>query len=394
MAYYNPTRPAYIQDPYPSLAQLRKQEPIHRSPDLNSWVVTSYEHCDRILRDDDLFSSDPVHASGGLGESVAARRAGAPIGSAPILGNSDPPDHTRLRAIVNRAFTPRAMADLRTAIAGIAASQLDAATDASIEVMAGLSEQFVIRSVLRQLGVPEEDQQTFRENSTAVMRARAEGPETISAAQRASSALAELLERWRARAAVAPDSVLGTLIAAADAGENVMPDEMLMLLIHVSQAGNGPTAYAIGNAALNLAQAPEVLEQLGSDRSLVPAAVEELLRFDSATHIVARFARSDVKLGQRTIRAGDTCYAVIGAANRDPARFDRPDSLDIAREDSRHLSFGLGIHFCLGAPLARMEMEIAINALLDRYGVFRLQSFQRGGTFLLRGPAQVTIAKP
>jgi cytochrome P450 len=168
---------------------------------------------------------------------------------------------------------------------------------------------------------------------------------------------------------------------------------MLMLLIHISLAGNGPTAYAIGNAVLHLANHADVLASLAADRAAIPAAVEELLRFDSATHVVARFAIAETKLGARAIRPGETCFAVIAAANRDPARFAEPDTLDLARADNRHLSFGMASHFCLGAPLARMEMAIAINALLDRYGVFGLKSMQRGGTFLLRGPARVTISK-
>jgi len=393
MAYYNPVRPAYIEDPYPSLAQLRRQEPVHHSPDLNGWVLTTYELCDRVLHDDAAFSSDPVHARGGMGDSVAAKRAAAPLGSAPILGNSDPPDHTRLRAIVNRAFVPRAMDATRPAIEALAARLLEPVGDDGLEVMSGLSEQLVIGSVLHHLGIPEADRPLFRECGSAIMRARAEGAEAIPAAEVAYQRLEAMLERWQTEESPEPGSVLGTLIEAAKAGERITAGEMLMLLIHISLAGNGPTAYAIGNAVLHLAQNPEALSTLAADRGAIPAAVEELLRFDSATHVVARFATAETKLGARTIRPGETCFAVIGAANRDPARFAEPDTLDIERADNRHLSFGMASHFCLGAPLARMEMAIAINALLDRYGVFRLKSMQRGGTFLLRGPAKVTISK-
>ena len=142
---------------------------------------------------------------------------------------------------------------------------------------------------------------------------------------------------------------------------------------------------------LGLANHPEALSTLAADPEGVPMAIEELIRFDSPTHMITRFALADTKLGPRNIRTGDTLYTVIAAANRDPAQFPDPDRLDIYRNDNRHLSFGLGIHFCLGAPLARLELDVALRALLQRYGAFRMVSMQRGGTFLLRGPRSIVI---
>ncbi len=167
---------------------------------------------------------------------------------------------------------------------------------------------------------------------------------------------------------------------------------MAMLLIHISLAGNGPTAYALGNIVLNLASHRGALGSLVANPDSVPLAIEELIRFDSPTHMITRFALADTKLGPRSIRAGDTLYTVIGAANRDPAQFPNPDVLELTRTDNRHLSFGLGIHFCLGAPLARLELEVALRALLRRFGAFTIVSMQRGGTFLLRGPRAITVA--
>ncbi len=393
MAFYNPFRPAYIEDPYPALAQLRRQEPVHRSTDLNAWVVTSYEHCRRLLRDDETFSSDPTHASGGMGEAIARNRAILPLGMAPILGNSDAPDHTRLRAIVNRAFTPRAIADMRPKVAASVEALLGAAPDGPLEVMHALAEPLAVNVVLEHMGVPEADRERVRDWSTAIMRARAEGPGVAGVLQAADAARTGLLGYLET---FVPEdgrtSILQTLTTAAAAGEALTPEEMAMFLIHISLAGNGPTAYAIGNAVLALGTHPEQLAVLVADPELAPSAVEELLRFDGPTHVVARFALVDTKLGARTIRAGDTAYAVVAAANRDPAAFPDPDELDLRRADNHHLSFGVGTHFCLGSPLARIELELVLRALIGRYGAFRVVAMQRGGTFLLRGTKSVVIA--
>ena len=391
MAYFNPTRPGYIEDPYPALAALRRQEPVHRSPDLGAWVVTSYEHCERLVRDDETFSSDPAHATGGLGESVRAVRDQVPLGTAPILGNTDAPDHTRLRAIVNRAFTPRAIADMRPRVEASVQELLDAAGDGPLEVMSALAEPMVVTTVLEHLGVPQDDRPQVREWAGAVIRARADGPGAPGVSAAAASARDALLAYLRDFTPTGRSTVIDTLRAAADGGETLSAEEMAMLLIHISLAGNGPTAYALGNIVLGLANHPEALSTLAADPEGVPTAIEELIRFDSPTHMITRFALADTKLGPRNIRAGDTLYTVIAAANRDPAQFPNPDVLDITRNDNRHLSFGLGIHFCLGAPLARLELDVALRALLQRYGAFRMVSQQRGGTFLLRGPRSIVI---
>ncbi len=390
MPSYQPNTPAYQQDPYPALARLRAEAPVYRSPELGAWVLTSYEACDRALRDDEAFSSNPLHASGGLGESIAATRAQVPLGEAPILGNSDPPEHTRLRAIVNRAFTPRAMEATRAAIETEAARLLDVA-GARFELMAGLAEPLVVWSVMEHLGIPAEDRGQFRAAGMAIMRARAEGPAHAAPAAAAHQDLLGLLKgRW-AEAEIPETTVLGTLIQAAQAGERLSEDEMLMLLIHISMAGNGPTAYAVGNLVLALGQRGEVQELARSVPGAIAGIVEESLRFDSPTHVVARFARVDTELAGRTVAAGDTAYCVIGAANRDPGRFREPNEFQPRREDNRHLSFGMAAHFCLGAPLARLELQVVVAALREHFGTFRVESMQRGGTFLLRGPKAVLV---
>jgi cytochrome P450 len=372
VAFYNPFRPSYIENPYPALAQLRASEPVFRSPDLNAWVVTAYAECLQALQDDQSFSSDPVHASGGLGASVAKNRAETPMGAVPILGNSDPPDHTRLRAIVNRAFTPRAVASMRPHIEELTGTLLDAAEpDRPFEVMSSFAEPLPVITALRMLGFPDEDHEAVHSWGSAIIRARSDGaddPRVVAAAAVAHDDFSAYLERFASeKAPSAPDTVIATLLAAGASEGRISLDEVMMLLIHISMAGNGPTAYLLGNTLHLLLEHPEVTALLRERPDLIPNAVEEFLRFESPTHIVPRFALAESRLGKKRIATGDTVYVVIGAANRDPAQFPDPDRLDLQRKELRHLSFGMGIHFCLGARLARLEAAVALESVLRRF---------------------------
>lgn len=398
MPAFNPFRPNYIENPYPILDRLRASEPVHWSADLGAWIVTSYAECLRILQDDDAFSSDPGSAGGEFGQSVLRRRSEVPLGLAPIMGNSDPPVHSRLRAIVNRAFTPRAVEAQREPLNGRIAELLALSPEGEpFEVMSSLAEPLAVTSVLDYLGFPLHSIDAVRDWSLKLMRGRAEGASQPGVVQAASAARDDML-RYLAALAEARDqtedaqpSVLSVLIDAADEGA-MEPDEMLMMLIHVSLAGNGPTAMAIGNAAWVLSQSIEAQEFLRANPDSVPAAVEELLRFETATHFIARFALSDVKLANRTIRAGQQVHVMLGAANRDPARFEHPASVDFERPDNRQLAFGFGIHFCLGAPLARLELECVVRALLARYPAgFSVSSMERGGSYQVRGLRRLVL---
>ena len=398
VAFFNPFRPAYLEDPYPSLHRLRSEEPVHWSRELDAWVLTRYDDCLRVLQDDDPFSSDPVSARGDFGLDVARKRAEAPLGLAPIMGNTDPPDHTRLRTIVNRGFVPRVMEAMRPGIER-ACDQLleDWRPGQPFEVISGYAEPIAISAVLEHLGVPREGWGPFRHWSLALMRARAEGagePGVIEAAEEARGEmldyLAEVAEARDAAAEAGPGDVLSVLLDACD-DETIDPDEMLMMLIHISLAGNGPTAMALGNAAWLLAQQPDAQLFLRSNPDRLPGALEEMLRFESSTHFVVRFAKEAANFGARTIQPGQQIHVMVAAANRDPERFPDPDVLDFSRTDNRHLSFGFGIHFCLGAPLARLEMGIAVAKLLERGAPFRALDSERGGTYQLRGLRRLRI---
>jgi cytochrome P450 len=392
VAFFNPFRPAYLEDPYPSLDRLRASEPVHWSADLGAWVVTSYAECLRVLQDDESFSSDPVNAAGEFGQRIARHRSEVPLGQAAIMGNSDPPKHDLLRAIVNRAFTPRAIENQRPALESKVSDLLEpAGQGAPFDIVSGLAEPLAVTSVLAYLGFPQESLEMVRGWSLKLMRARAEGAETPGLAEAAAVARDEMLHYLAMLADARDDSgeaagdVLSVLIDAADEGA-LEPDEMLMMLIHISLAGNGPTAMAIANAAWVLAEHPAEQAWLRAHPERAPAAVEELLRFETATHFIARFALRDVAVGSRTIRRGQQVHAMLGAANRDPARFDQPDELRFERADNRQLAFGFGIHFCLGAPLARLELEVVLRGLLARFPTgFRVAHLERGGSYQVRG---------
>jgi hypothetical protein len=386
---YQPNRTAYGLDPYSFLHRLRAEEPVHRSRELSAWVITSFAEAQRVLTDDAHFSPDPTHEAGELGATVRAQRAAAPLGESPILGNSDPPDHTRLRAIVNRAFTPRAIAAFEPEVKAMVDDLARPwASGQPFEVMERLAQPLAVTAVLAYLGVPPAGLAQFRAWSSDIMAARSgqAGPGGATPALRAREAMETYLRAER------PGGVIGELMAAERDGQLTF-DDLVMLLIHISFAGNGPLAYAIGNALLAFATHPAQFAALRDSSDAVRGAVEECLRFDTPTHVVHRFVTGPVELGSRKLRAGETVAVVVGGANRDPARFPDPDAFDIARDATGQLAFGHGIHFCLGAPLARVELAAVLQAVAARFTSLSLPEggLRRGDTFLLRGPAQLVL---
>jgi cytochrome P450 len=248
---------------------------------------------------------------------VRRQRETMPLGHSPILGNSDPPEHTRLRAIVNRAFVPRVIAGFREEVEAMVDDLLRPWRPGEpFEAMERLAQPLAITAVLAYLGVPPEGLSRFRGWSSEIMAARS-GQSDLGGARRAIRARGEMEAYLRAET---PGGVIGELLAAEREGQ-VTFDDLVMLAIHISFAGNGPTAYAVGNSLLALATHPEQFAALREDAGLVRGAVEECLRFDTPTHVVHRFVTAPTELGGRKLRAGEIVAVVVGAANRDPARF-------------------------------------------------------------------------
>ncbi|MCY4354660.1 MAG: cytochrome P450 [Truepera sp.] len=368
---YNPLSAQMAQNPYPSYANLRARDPVHRSQLLNAWVFTRYADVDTILRDYRHFSSDPRN-----GELSRQRRAALPAPDDYAMLFLDPPDHTRLRALVNKAFTPRAINALEPHIRSLVGTLLDDVGDpASFDLMEALAHPLPVIVIAEMLGVPPEDRAQFRVWSNR--RARLLEP-TISAQEREVAAAAtEALDAYfrpiiKQRRAAPQDDIVSALAHAEEQGDTLTEREMLTMLRLLLVAGNETTTNLIGNGMLALLQHPDQFAKLRDDPSAIPTAVEELLRFDSPVQTDFRYALADCEVNGFPVRRGQNIVLLLGAANRDPGMFGNPDRLDVGRREGNHLSFGRGIHHCLGAPLARLEGRIVLETLLERFSSLRL----------------------
>jgi pimeloyl-[acyl-carrier protein] synthase len=362
---FNPMDPAFVADPYPTYRRLQAEDPVHHSP-MGFWVLTRYEDVVAALR-------DPRLAKEAIAAFVAAR-FGAPM---PAMGLSmldrDPPDHTRLRSLVSKAFTPRVVDGLRPRVQQIVDGLLDGVRDAgTMDLIEEFAYPIPVNVICEMLGVPVEDHERFKGWSLDIARgldaillpADSEVPKRSAAAR---TGLAEYFRELIARRRVAPRAdLLSGLIAAEEAGDKLSENELLATCILLLIAGHETTVNLIGNGTLALLRHPDQLRRLRDNPALIGSAIEELLRFDGPVQRTARIPSEDVVIDGRKIPKGEMVMPFIGAADRDPAQFPEPDRLDIGRTDNRHIAFGWGIHFCLGAPLARVEGQIAINTLVQR----------------------------
>jgi pimeloyl-[acyl-carrier protein] synthase len=366
-ATFNPMDPDFVADPYPTYHRLRAEDPVHQSP-LGFWVLTRYDDVVAALR-------DPRLAKEAIASFVAARlgRTPSPAASLSML-DRDPPDHTRLRSLVNKAFTPRVVETLRPRIRGIVDGLLDRAERAGgMDLIEEFAYPIPVAVICEMLGVPVEDHERFKGWSADLARsldALLLPPES-GVAERGVAARQSLGGYFRDLIAVRRKSprndLLSGLIAAEEAGDKLTEEELLATCVLLLIAGHETTVNLIGNGTLALLRHPDQRCRLREDPGLIATAVEELLRFDGPVQRTARIPTEDVTIGGRTIAKGEMVMPFIAAADRDPAQFPDPDRLDIGRTDNRHIAFGWGIHFCLGAPLARVEGQIAINALVQRF---------------------------
>ncbi|MSQ30919.1 MAG: cytochrome P450 [Dehalococcoidia bacterium] len=409
---FNPFVPSYRKNPYLQLGRLQARDPVHRSDALQAWVLTRYDDCQQVTRDVEGFSSDARVAREAL--EAAARRQGitdAPmglrlpspgrssrtLGEEPTVIGSDPPGHTRLRGIINRAFTPRAVEVLRPRIEAITAALLDEQpATGTFDAVEALAQPLPAIVIAEMLGIPPEDRTKFREWSRVIAGTTdlVQTPERIAATQETTRALVDYFGGFIAERERAPrEDLISTLLRAQDEGGRLTRNELLGFCILLLVAGNETTTNLIGGGLRALLAHPEAMATLRAHPEAMPAAVEEMLRWDSPVQGLVRFSRNDVEVGGTRIPAGGIVICMLGAANRDPAQFPDPERFDITREDVRHLSFGYGIHYCLGAPLARAEADIALRAVLARWGtVDPAGEPEMGGTFLIRGPQRLPVA--
>ena len=393
---FNPFDPATRADPYPTYRRLREQDPVHRNP-IGIWVLSRYSDIEPILRDPS-FSSDlrkakdlPLMSHVDDVDDRLERRSR-------VMLFTDPPDHTRLRGLVNKAFTPRTVDRLRPRAQQIVDEILDRVEgDGGMDLIGDLAYPLPVIVIAEMLGVPAEDRDTFRQWSTDMARSLDPflPPEVVGRIERSGEAFFEYFGRLIAdRRAHPGDDLLSALVAAEEAGDRLSEDELLATCILLLVAGHETTMNLIGNGMLGLFRHPAEMERLRAEPDLIPNAIEEMLRYDGTVQLTGRTATVDTEVAGVTIREGEISILLLGSANHDPARFAEPDRLDVGRRDVRHLGFGGGAHYCLGAPLARMEAGIAFAELLRRLPNLTpaTEAFQWRENIVLRGLQELPIA--
>ena len=360
-------------DPYPAYAELRATDPVHRDEESGTWLLTRYADVHSVLRSPG-WSSD--HRNSPEHRAWIAEMGAPPAVDellAKVLLFMDAPDHTRLRNLVNKAFTPRRVERLRPRIEQVLSELLEPLRDgAEFDVIADLAFPFPVTVMCELLGVPAEDREMFRQRTRqlAVILEWQRTPEDFMGAAEATFAFAGyFLPLFEERRRNPRDDLVSALVAAEDAGDRLAADELFTTCVLLLAAGHETTMNLIGNGLLALLRHPGQRALLADDPSLARSAVEEVLRYDSPVQLTARTALTDHELGGRTIRTGEQAITLIGAANRDPEAFRDPDTLDIVREQNHHLAFGGGAHFCLGAALARAEAQVALRALAGLPGL-------------------------
>jgi cytochrome P450 len=372
--------PAFKADPYPFYARLRAEAPVWGATlrdRRTAWLVARYDDVARVLKDD-AFAKDKLNA---MDPGQRAKTPWVPGFLKPLERNMldlDDPDHARLRALVSKAFTPRLIERLRGRMETLCEELLDAMErerdrKGGTDLVAGYALPLPATVIAELLGVPAKDHAKFHRWSNRLVSVSS-GRDMLRALPAALSFVRYLRKLVERRRADPQDDLITALIRAEEAGDKLSEDELLAMAFLLLVAGHETTVNLIASGTLALLEHPEQAEMLRHDPLLAKSAVEELLRYTSPVEMATeRYAREDTEIGGTTIPRGGLVLAVLGSANRDEQHFEDPDALDLARSPNRHLAFGRGgVHHCLGAPLARMEGQIALNALLRRFPGARL----------------------
>ena len=360
--YYDPYDVSINADPYPVFRRLREEHPLYYNERHDFFAVSRYEDVERGLRDFETF----ISGRGGILELIKAGIEMPPG----IVIFEDPPTHTLHRSLLSRMFTPRKVAALEPKIRQYCADALDPLVGCGrFDLIADFGAQMPMRVIGMLLGIPEEDQESIRDHGNANLRTEAGQPMRHTNAFASGEMFAEYID-WRAEHP--SDDIMTELLNVEFEDETasrrrLTRAELLTYLTVVAGAGNETTARLIGWSGKVLADHPEQRRELVKDRSLVPGAIEELLRFEPPAPHVGRYVARDVEFHGQTVPAGSAILLLVGAANRDDRRFAGGDTFDIHRKAQSTLTFGYGPHFCLGAALARLEGRIALDELLSRF---------------------------
>ena len=363
--------PEVIANPYPSYHQLRTRDPVHWNPETPCWDLTRYADVEVAYRDRRMSADRMSVFAARIPEQM--QETMAPI--LRIFNNmmlmSDPPKHTRLRSLANKAFNPRVVENMRAHIQAIADQLIDDVEKAGrMDVINDLAYPLPVMVICEMLGVASKDRDQFKkwtDDLALFLGDFRRAAEHVEVAQRSALDMIDYLRGIIRECRQHPrEDLISALVAAEEEGEKFSEDELFSMFVLLQIGGHETTTNLIGNGMLALLQNPGEVQKLRDNPSLIDTAVEEFLRYHSPIQNTSRFATEDVEIGGQRISKGQFIRLYIGAANRDPARFPDPDRLDITRQDNRHLAFVLGPHFCLGAALARLEGQIAIGTALDR----------------------------
>lgn len=379
--------PDFLRDPYPWLARLRAHAPVSWHAPTGRWLAASHPAADAVLRDRRLgrFWRDWEPTEIFEPFNLLHRNQ---------MMENEPPEHTRLRSLVAKAFARGHVERLRPAIAAEATALVTAAGP-EFDLLADVAEPLAVTVIAKLLGVPDPDRHRLRPWSAAIVRmyelsrtAEVEAA-ALAAAQEFTDYLRDLAARRRAEPR---DDLVSHLVAVRDGTDRLSDEELVASAILLLNAGHEASVNTLGNGVVALLRHPDQLARLRADRRLTPTAVEEMIRYDSPLHLFVRTAAADVPVAGVTIPAGAEVAALLGAANRDPAVFPEPDAFDVGRDPNPHLSFGAGLHFCLGAPLARIELQAGLAAVLDHAPTLALASEPiRRPTFVLRSYTTVPL---
>jgi pimeloyl-[acyl-carrier protein] synthase len=368
LSLYHLLDPEVLADPYPLYQRLRTEDPVHWDPFLHAWVVTRYEDVVRVLQGFSALRTPTPQQLADMGLTSLGPIAQLMVR---LMLFMEGPAHTRLRGLCSQAFTPARVEALRAHIQDIANRLLDEAIpQGEMELIADFAAPLPSIVTAELLGVPIADHRMLKNWSADFAEMLGNFQHNPDRTGRVLNTVTEMTSYFedaiREQRVRPRDGLVHSLLTAEVDGDRLNNDEVVASLIVTMVGGQETTMNLIGNGVLSLLRNPEVAEELRNNPSLISSAVEELLRYESPSQHTARLAQDDVELGGKLIRKRQAVYAVMGAANRDPVRFPDPDRLDIRRPDNRHVAFGFGAHFCFGAPLARMEGQVAFATILRR----------------------------
>ncbi|MEU3356285.1 cytochrome P450 [Streptomyces sp. NPDC037389] len=397
-ADFDPWSPRFVADPYPGFERLRAAGRAHWFEPSRQWLVPHHADVSALLRDRRLgrtYLHRFTHEEFGRTPPPPEHEPFHTLNDQGLL-DLEPPDHTRIRRLVSQAFTPRTVERLAPVVRRLARELVDGLlAEGGGDLMATLAEPLPVAVIAEMLGIPAADRGLLRPWSADIcgMYELNPGEETARRAVRASAEFsAYLRELIAARRADPGDDLISALIVAHDEGDRLTEQEMVSTCVLLLNAGHEATVNTTGNGWWTLFRHPEQLAALRADHGLLPGAIEELMRYDTPLQLFERWVLDDIEIGGTVVPRGSEVALLLGSANHDPARFPEPDRLDLTRADNPHLTFGAGIHYCLGAPLARLELAASFGELLRRAPDLRLvaEPEWRPG-FVIRGIRELLV---